>query len=143
MRISYAASQEHGVAALVAVRVVHLLEAVEVQDNHGHRAAGEVSLLLDLQHAGGQRRAVEEARERVEYGAVAVLQLTLREGAHDRGDGDQQRQGGDRRVGSSATAWTSTPTETPNIVAAVIAAPTMTTWGRKRAAEWRPGGSSS
>ena len=43
-----------------------------------------------------------------------------------------------RRVGSSTTPWASTPTDTPNIRAAVIPDP-ITTVGRKRAAEFATG----
>jgi hypothetical protein len=40
-----------------------------------------------------------------------------------------------RRVGSSTTPCASTTTDMPNIAAAVRAAPAITTWGRKRAAD--------
>ena len=66
---------QHGVAALVAVLVVDPLEAVEVEQHDGHRAAGQARLLLDLGDARLERRAVEQAGERVEHGPVAVLEL--------------------------------------------------------------------
>ena len=47
-----------------------------------------------------------------------------------------------RRVGSSTTPWASAPTQIPAIAAAVRAAPTITTCGRKRAADSAAGSTS-
>ena len=127
---------QDGVAALVAVGVVHGLEAVEVEQDQGDGSAGEVRLLLDLEHARVERGPVQEAGERVEHGAVAMLQLTLHEGGHDRGDRDQQRQSArSGEWGRRPRPGRRPPRQTPAIAAAVMAAPTITTWGRKRAAE--------
>jgi hypothetical protein len=78
----------------VAEGVVHLLEAVEVEDDERDRAAGQMRLLLDLTDTRLERGAVQKAREGVEDRPVAVLELALRQGGRDRGHAYQQ---GDRR----------------------------------------------
>jgi hypothetical protein len=61
--------------------------------------AGEVRLLLDLVNARVKRGPVEQAGERVEHGAVAMLELALHERGHHRRDREQQGQRRDQAGG--------------------------------------------
>ena len=63
---------QHVVAARVAVRVVDLLEVVDVQGDQRDRVAGQPGLLGQLVEARRQRAAVEQAREGVQRRAAGA-----------------------------------------------------------------------
>jgi hypothetical protein len=59
----------------VASRVVDRLEVVEVADDDADRLAGQLRLLSELGDAGTERLAVEHARQLVDHGVAAVLDV--------------------------------------------------------------------
>ena len=123
------------VAAVVAVLVVDVLEAVDVAQHQAHGLAGQPRLVGDLQEARQQRVAVEQAGEWVEDRLVAVMQLGRLQCPDDRDDPRQQREHGDHRHGVVECRGGCTPTSVASVIDTTVStSAAITTWGRKRAA---------
>ena len=126
---------QHRVAAVVAVAVVDVLEAVDVAHEQAHGALREPRLLGDLAKARQQRAAVEQLGERVEHGGAAVVELGRLDRPDDRDDAHEQRERRRSRArGRSPPASGRAPKVAARIATAVSAIPAITTCGRKRAA---------
>ena len=59
---------EERIAGVVAVRIVHLLEAVEIDEHHGKLAVSPPRALHRLLERGAEARAVGEPGERIAVG---------------------------------------------------------------------------
>ena len=66
---------QHGIAHSVPVFVVDALEVVDVAGDHGHRLAGDLGLCGQLVQPLVERPAVEHARETVDHGFGAVIDI--------------------------------------------------------------------
>jgi hypothetical protein len=82
----------------MAVLVVDPLEVVEVADQDAQRMRTVAPRpVADLGDPLGERRAVEQAGERIDHGAAPVLAVGLHDGAGEQHRADDQRDGEDQR----------------------------------------------
>ena len=96
---------QHGVARLVAERVVDHLEAVEVDEHHGERALVAPRALASGVQELAERRAVRQPGERVVAREVAdapLVELARRDVAPDAAVADELARGVEHRLAADA-----------------------------------------